>query len=169
MIGFVIGVLCLVGLVKVARGGRGFGRCHGGMRGFGGAEGRGYGRGRWFLRGLFERLDTSPGQEKAISAALEDLYAKKREIADEFLKTRGDVAKAVRGPVFDEAALDEAFSRQDVLLVSLRASVTQAAKTIHEALDDRQRAAVGNLLEGALFGGGHGPFGHGPYRGSVWA
>ena len=188
MLGFLIGAACLVGLFKTIRMGYGgYGRfgggCHGGhhfggRRGFGGWRGGGGGGGwggpRMALRALFERLDTSPGQEKVILSALEDLHAKKRAIADEFVQTRKDVARAMRGGVFDEAALQEAFGRQDELLVQLRATVQVALKTIHEALDERQRGIAADLLEHGPFGlhggGGAPPWtrGGGPYRENVW-
>jgi uncharacterized membrane protein len=201
MLGFLIGAACLVGLVKMVRMGHGrraFGGWHGGYGGYGGYGGScsgrrgwgshgdhgdwrgGAGAGSWgggpraALRALFERLDTSPGQEKVILSALEEMWAKKRAIGDEFVQTRKDVARAMRGEVFDEPALQEAFGRQDELLVSLRATMQVALKTIHDALDERQRGLAGDLLEHGPFGRhfGHGgpPWsrGGGPYRDNVW-
>jgi len=171
MIGFLIGTACLIGLVKVLRHGRGwrYGRWHHG--GWGPRAG---------LRWLFERLDTSPGQEKVIMGAVEDLWKTKREVGEEFLQTRKDVARAMRGEAFDEAALDEAFGRQDALIAKLRASVKASLQTVHEALDERQRKLAGDMLEGQImaFGRGCGRFSHhhghghgpeqGPYRSSAW-
>ena len=177
MIGFLIGTVCLIGLVKVLRGGHGWrGRRWGGY-------GRGFGP-RAGLRFLFERLDTSPGQEKVILGVVEDLWKTKREVGEELIHSRHDVASAMRGERFDEVALDTAFGRQDALIAKLRASVKTALTTVHEALDDRQRKVAGDMLEGQLlaFGGGgrcggrshgHGHWGHhhghdhgdaGPYR-----
>jgi hypothetical protein len=184
MLGFLIGAACLVGLFKTVRMGHGHGGfgggCHGGghrfgRRGWGGWRGGGgYGGPRAALRALFERLDTSPGQEKAILAALEELWAKKRAIGDEFVQTRKDVARAMRGERFDEPALQEAFGRQDGLLSQLRESVSAAMKSVHEALDDRQRGIAGDLIENGPFGHHHGggapPWsrGGGPYREASW-
>jgi hypothetical protein len=156
MIGFLIGTACLIGLFKVLRGGRAWGRWRSGTH-----------RGRSFLRYLFHRLDTSPGQEKVIMAALEDMWTQKRALSDEFLQTRKDVARAMRGEVFDEVALGEAFSRQDSLLQQLRDTVSRAMKTVHEALDDRQRKLAGDMLEGAIAHGHHHHHHGGPYR-SAW-
>ena len=179
MIGFLVGALCLVGLIKVMRHGRGrfgYGGC--GRPSWGGWHGHhpgsygGYGRGgpRFFLRALFERLDTSPGQEKVILSALERLWEKKRTVGEEFVQTRKDVARAMRGPVFDEPALSEAFGRQDALLVELRHEVEESMKAVHEALDERQRKIAADLIEGGIgrsvFGGGND--GGGPYR-RAWA
>jgi Heavy-metal resistance len=142
--------------VKVIRHGRGW---HGYRRGWGG--GYGYGP-RAGLRFLFERLDTSPGQEKVILGVVEDVWRTKREVGEEFVKSRGDVARAMRGERFDEAALDEAFARQDALLAKMRATMKAALTTVHEALDERQRKVAGDMLEGQIFafGRGHGRCGH---------
>lgn len=170
MIGFLIGAACLIGLVKTLRHGRG---CHGhGWRGRGGRRG-GWGGGwggdgggpRSMLRFLFVRLDTSPSQEKVIVDALEQLWTTKREIGDEFVQTRRDVAEAMRGVAFDESALSAAFSRQDEMLTKLRESIRASLQRVHEVLDDKQRATAADLLEGIFHGrGGRGPSGQGPYR-----
>ncbi len=170
MIGFLIGAACLVGLMKTLRHGRGYyGRGWGGWGGWGG-HGRwrddGFGGGpRSMLRFLFVRLDTSPSQEKVIVDALEQLWTTKREIGDEFLQTRRDVAEAMRGVEFDESALSAAFARQDAMLTKLRDAIRASLQRVHEALDDKQRASAADLLEGIFHGrGGRGPFSQGPYR-----
>ncbi len=117
------------------------------------------------LRFLFVRLDTSPSQEKVIVDALEQLWSTKREIGDEFVQTRRDVAEAMRGVAFDESALSSAFSRQDEMLTKLRESIRASLQRVHEVLDEKQRAAAADLLEGIFHGrGGRGPFSQGPYR-----
>ena len=72
MFGIFFGIVCVVAFIAVWRGR--FGRsCHryGYGRRFGG---RGFTRGGYFgLYRLFEELDTSPGQEKAIRSALGEL------------------------------------------------------------------------------------------------
>ena len=66
----------------------------------------------------------------------------------------------MQGERFDEAALNDAFARQDALLAKLRESVKAAMASVHEALDDRQRKTAASLLEGGgLFVGGGGPCG----------
>jgi hypothetical protein len=203
MIGFLIGAACLIGLVKVLRAGRGwgwrrgaFGRgaCGGGWSGYGGSGSCGsgwrghhghhghdsYGErhgGSWgpriFLRSLFERLDTSPGQEKVILSAVEDLFSKRRALREELEKSRADAARAVSGVVFDDTAMGAAFTRQDALLAELRDALSSSLKAIHEALDERQRKTLGDLIERGFFRGGWGHHDHedrhgGPYR-STWA
>ena len=101
-------------------------------------------------------------------AALEDMWAQKRALSDEFLQTRKDVARSMRGEVFDEVALGDAFTRQDSLLQQLRDTVSRTMKTVHEALDDCQRKLAGDMLEGAAQCGGRHHHNHGgPYR-SAW-
>lgn len=149
MLGFIFGTVCLVGLVKVLRRGRGWRGGHG----FGG---------RWLLRSIFERLDTTPGQEKAILGALDELRENKKEVREERRQTRADLARAVQGGLVDDSSLEETFARHDRLLARLRVSFVEAVKKITEALDERQRKQVADLLEsggffgrGPRFGGAH--------------
>ena len=151
MLGFIIGTVCLVGLVKGycaaaaggtdAAGGHG---CHAHGR-FGGSPRR------WFLRSIFERLETTPGQEKAIVAALDDLRADRQVLREEAQQTRADLARAFGG-IVDEASLEETFARHDRLLARLRVGVVEALKKVHEALDDRQRKELADLVQGGRFG-----------------
>lgn len=169
MCGFLIGSACLIGLIVTlarGRGGYGYG---GGCSSWGGrarwAEGRGDGswharRGqRWFLRGLFERLDTSPGQEKVILAAIEEVRQAGEAARGELRRTRSDVAQAVRSESFDETRLGEAFGRHDTELESMRKAVTGAMAKVHAALDDKQREVLAEMIEsGRPFFGGFGPY-----------
>jgi hypothetical protein len=166
MIGFLFGAACLIGLVKTLRRGHGWQRHGHGWGGRGGWRGDGFGGGpRSMLRSLFVRLDTSPSQEKVIVDALEHLWTTKREIGDEFVQTRCDVAEAMRGAAFDESALSAAFSRQDAILTRLRDAIRSSLQRVHEVLDHEQRSTAADLLEGIFHGrGGRGPFSQGPYR-----
>ncbi|WP_394847594.1 periplasmic heavy metal sensor [Pendulispora brunnea] len=187
MIGFVIGTLCLVGLVKVLRRGRyyagpyyAFGGGCGGHHDYSGGYGGGGGgyrdpwrrdswqfddeprwqrRGgfgpRFVLRGLFERLQTTPGQEKAIMQALDDLRAAGRGIREEMRGARSEVATAMRGESFDEVALGGATARVEHGIDTMRKAGIDAFAKIHGALDERQRAQLADWLER---GPGFGPF-----------
>jgi hypothetical protein len=191
MLGFLIGTACLIGLIKVARGHR-HGSCggygYGGQWGEGGGgwgggpwgrhEGhrggpRGWGRGgfgpRFFLRGLFERLDTTPGQEKVILAAAEELHAALHKAKDELRGTRADFAQVIRGEAVDEASVADIFMKHDTVISETRRGVVESVRKIHEALTDEQRKQVADLVEsGPRFGGGRWrPRGGGPYR--QWA
>jgi hypothetical protein len=121
---------------------------------------RGRGFRNFFLRGLFERLDTTPGQEKVIAAAVEELREVMRKHRGEIGKTRGDIARAMRGAAFDEAMLGELFARHDAAIEAMRKAVVGALARIHDALDEQQRARLADFLERNpdFFGGteGHG-------------
>jgi Spy/CpxP family protein refolding chaperone len=178
MLGFLLGTVCLIGLVRMVRRGRGwhgYGH-HACGGGYGGGYDAGYGRGpgagfggprRWFLRALFERLDTTPGQEKAIVAALDELRENRSVLREEAKQTRGDLGRAVAGGLIDDSTLEETFHRHDRQLAQLRVSFTEALKKITEVLDERQRKQVASMLEGG-WGGFRGGF-RGPYRGGMWA
>jgi len=171
MLGFIIGTVCLIGLIKVLRRGRGW---YGHRWGYG-PHGGGYGYGpmgggggsRWFLRGLFHRLETTPGQEKAIVAAIDELRENRRVIREELEQSRGDVARVVAGGLVEDNSLEDTFARQDRLLAQLRVSFVEAMKKITEVLDERQRKQIADMLAGGFFRAGWAR-GGGPYR-SVWA
>ncbi|HLK37229.1 MAG TPA: periplasmic heavy metal sensor [Polyangiaceae bacterium] len=143
MLGFIFGTVCLVALVRVLR--------HGG--GWQGGGWRGRGR-RWLMRSLFERLDTTPGQEKAILAALDELQEEKRAVREEMSQTRADIARAVRGGLVDDATLEETFARHDRLLARLRVAFVETTKKVTGTLDERQRKQVGDLIENGISYGG---------------
>lgn len=177
MCGFLIGTACLIGLLVTLARGRG-GSCGWGGGGFGGggcsswsrhsrwADGGGShhdhgGGGRWFLRGLFERLDTSPGQEKVILDAVNEVRAAGAAARGEIGKTRGDVAKAVRAASFDETLIGETFARHDSEMEAMRKALVGAMAKIHAVLDEKQRERLAEIIEsGRPFFGGFG----GPYR-----
>lgn len=171
MLGFIFGTVCLIGLVKVLRRGGGWhGHGHWGHHAYGPAYGPGAGFGgprRWFLRSLFERLETTPGQEKAIVAALDELRENRKVLRIEAEQTRGDLGRAVAGGLIDDSTLEETFARHDRQLAQLRVSFVEALKKITEVLDERQRKQIAGLLEGGL-GGWRGGF-RGPYRSGMWA
>ena len=148
MFGFIFGTVCLVLLINVLRRGHRWRRDD---------RGRGFGR-RWVLRRFFERLDTTPGQEKAIVGALDGLRENRQAFRDELKQTRLALARAVESGRVDESSLAETFAQQDRLLATVRASFVQALKKATEALDERQRKQASDLIEsGGLLGRGHGP------------
>ncbi len=137
MFGFIFGTACLVGLYWVVRRHRGpwaFGR-------------------RAVLRSVFERLDTTPGQEKVIRDAVDDFLktaAGARESAREWRK---EIASAVRKDYFDETLLGELFARQDDVIETLRKEVVGTLGRVHATLDEAQRERLGDLLEKGAGGG----------------
>lgn len=139
MFGFLIGTLSLIGLMKLWRHGR-----HGNPR-------------RWMFRRLFQRLDTTPGQEKVILEVADDVEKQVWAARDAFASTRGQFARAMRGEHFEGAAVDEAFARDQAALDEVKKALRAGMAKIHEALRPEQRAAVAELLE--MRGGGCGGYG----------
>lgn len=180
MLGFLFGSACVVGLVKTLRGGCGgygswrsagcgpgarwghqggwghHGRHHGGHGRWGGG---GYG-GRWMLRGLFERLETTPGQEKVILQAVEDIqgaFAKRR---GEWDKARENIAQALRNESFDHDPMKQMFSRQDTEFEDLRKTLLVSLEKVHEALTPSQRQHLADLIQNGFGDGRHGGWHH---------
>ncbi|HET8939617.1 MAG TPA: periplasmic heavy metal sensor [Polyangiales bacterium] len=151
MFGFILGTVCLFALVATLRhqygfawgggyGGRNFGR-------FGGPPWAArHGRQRWFLRRIFEQLDTTPGQEKVIvkhvDSWMENVATGRRELTD----VRRQVAQALRGEALDEASLQAALEKVDDLLAKSKLELTQALTEIHASLDPEQRRDLADLL-----------------------
>lgn len=158
MLGFLVGVGSLIGLAALKHR-----RC-GGAHWHGHHHGHGPG-GRWRRRPLwllFERLDTTPGQEKVIREELERLW----DHADLLRKAgRGagdDLAQALRGESLDEATADQVLARHEGALVEVRKQVARSLARVHEALDPQQRARLARFLSRRAW---HGPPFGGPYRG----
>jgi hypothetical protein len=151
MFGFIFGTACLVGLAVVAargRRGRGF-RRHGGFR-------------RWGTYWVFERLETTPAQEKAILGVIDSLREKARDFATSARDSRKDVASAFRGSAFDESAFAALFDGHLGAIGDLRDEFAKAASLIHETLTDNQRRRLAEILEsGPRWGWGYGHHGHG--------
>jgi hypothetical protein len=126
-----------------------FGR-HWGRRdeGEGEARGEGFGK-RYFLRWLFERLDTTPGQEKVILEAFDEIREAMKKAKGEWRASFSDFAKAIRGAEFDHGAVGEAFVRHDGVFEQARMAVITALQKVHEALDEKQRASLADLIEAA--------------------
>jgi hypothetical protein len=186
-IGFAIGTLCLIGLVRAVARRRGYGMppwgCgyefaghHGGFgghrRGFGRHHGfgqhdawdedsppfRSHREGRWgrkrrLVDSILGRLDVSPAQEKAILAAIDELEDKTKELRGIGRDVRADVARAIRGPMLDDVALEGATARIDDATLKLRAAARAAIAKIHEVLDDRQRTMLADMIDSNWRGG----------------
>ena len=166
MWGFLLGTACLIGLAKTARcgygyGGRGYGRWggHCGPRfgrwrhhGWHGGWHHGNGHSpRRMLRFLFERLETSPGQEKVIVEAVEAVRAAASKFEGTFARVRRAGASAMGGEHFDPGPLREVFTAHDEQLHAVREALVGGLAKIHEALDERQRRQLAELVE--EFGG----------------
>jgi Spy/CpxP family protein refolding chaperone len=153
MLGVIIGTVCTIGLLRVAR------RAFGGRRAFWGRTG-GCGGSPWsgggfggrrrefgMMRWLFERLETTPGQERAIMEAFARMRKDQGTVRQELAATREDLARVIEGGLIDDAALEETFARHDRLLAALRVSFVETMKTVGETLDPNQRKAMADLLK----------------------
>ncbi|WP_224364679.1 periplasmic heavy metal sensor [Hyalangium versicolor] len=149
MFGFVFGTACLAGLIFTVRRAR-WHRYHG------------RGGGRWSWRGrmrwLFERLDTSPGQEKVFVKAADELTESFEKMRDEFRTTRAAIAQALRAEQLDTVALSQLHEKHDALLANMRETLRTSLAQIHESLDPRQRRELADIIE---HGWGYGYRGHG--------
>lgn len=155
MVGFALGTVCLVLLVKTLRHGRccghgghhdrwhdggwGGGRWSGGRWGGGGAP--------WWMRGAFARLRTSPDQELELVEAARTLREEGLQLREAVLASRTELVAALRAPEVDETRLAELFARHDEALATARKGFVGAFAQVHQVLDDEQRARLANWLE----------------------
>jgi hypothetical protein len=146
-----LGILGFVALRRAHR------RCHAGACGNGsygygwrgpwGAYGHRHGRRRWMLHAMFNRLDATPAQERAIVNEIERLEERVRGAKAGLKDTRGDLAAALRGPALDDAALGAVLGRIDGTTGEIRSAAIDALRGIHAVLDDKQRAELADLLD----------------------
>jgi hypothetical protein len=122
-----------------------------------GDDGPGFGHGpRWFrggfrggfmARAISERLEATPAQEKVIRDATEEFRESAAKLKGEGRKTRDDIASAFRKGHFDEVLFGELFARHDDAITELRKGFVGMGARIHDALDDKQRARLADLIE----------------------
>ncbi len=143
MIGFVIGTIALAGLVRVVARGRRASRFGGGW----GGDRRGS---RGPVRALFSQLDTTPGQERVILEAIDEARGVVRASRGELKLTRKDVLDAVRADRFDPILLEGTFGRHDERIAAIRGTLTGALARVHEALDEKQRARLAEIIRGGF-------------------
>ncbi len=93
---------------------------------------------------------------KAIDEVHEAMHAAKKQ----WKGSRSDIAKAVRGEHFDAVHLGETFSKHDEAIDGLRKAFVGSMQSVHDVLDERQRAILADVIEGGGFWRGFG----GPYR-----
>ena len=139
-------------------GGGGCGR-HGG----GGPWGHhGYGgRGHW-MRYVSHRLDTTPAQERVIQREVGALLETARDARRGAFSGRGDLARAIGGPVFDADAANAGFAGVTSAANAVQTQAIDSLRKIHEVLDDEQRKELAGMIEGGRFRFGGMP--GGPYR-----
>ncbi len=109
------------------------------------------------LRRLFEELDTTPGQEREIRAALDDVMISAANLKDRIQDSRADLGKAFGGEAFDEEIMAELLTQHDEPLDELRRAAVGGLARVHAALDPEQRQRLAHWLKRSR------PWG-GPYR-----
>jgi len=112
------------------------------------------------LRWLFARLDTTPGQEREIRAALEELRTRARAGRDTLRAGREGLARALRSDVLDDDALAELKTRADALGQEMQHAFEAALRRVHAILDPAQRDRLADVLAK-----GWRPWPTSPYRG----
>ncbi len=105
------------------------------------------GRRRFFLRRMFEELDTTPGQEKAIGRAVDRVVEAGGTLRGELRDSLNGLAEALRSDALDDSTLASLFADHDAALAAFRTTATEAMKEIHDALDERQRARIADFIE----------------------
>jgi hypothetical protein len=107
-------------------------------------------RGPFFLRALFQRLDTTPGQEKVIKTAIDELRTTLRGLRGDLKEARPSVARAFRSESFDENSVADVIARVETASDAARKAFIDAFAKIHGAFDEKQREQVAQWIE-------HGP------------
>lgn len=148
--------------------------CHGGGWSGGGCGGgwaawrrhthRGHDRRRWMFHAALQRIDATPAQERLVVAELDKLAERLHVAKATVQDSRGELATAVRGSSLDDAALGSVLGRVDSATAEARAATTDALRAIHAALDDKQRAALADMIDRRGSGGRGGWWRTGPYR-----
>jgi len=157
MFGFVFGTLCLIGLFALLRR-----RHHYRFAHYACGPGHGFGyvapsgdspwvrrsrrrRGDW-IRDMFEQLDTTPGQEKAILKSIEALRQQMTNGRSELDAVRKQVAQALGGDELDETILSAALERVEDLIAQTKLELMRALTEVHASLDGNQRKELAEMI-----------------------
>jgi uncharacterized membrane protein len=98
------------------------------------------------LRAVMSRIGARPDQEETIRAAVNELKDSASRLRGEGRKSRQEIADALRKPGFDEVAMGELFARHDTELEALRKSLVGALAKTHDALDEKQRHRLADII-----------------------
>lgn len=125
---------------------------------------RGWSRGpgnSFWLRAVFAKLDTTPGQEREIRSAIEDFQREAHGAKDGLRGARTKLAEAIGPDELDESKLVEARATAEDVTGKVKDAFAASLRRIHAILDPKQRERLAELLaKGPRFRGGWG----GPYR-----
>jgi Spy/CpxP family protein refolding chaperone len=100
---------------------------------------------------MMMRLDTTPGQEKAILSAIDTLRTSISDGREELSTVRRDLAQAFASDTLDEQALSAALAKQEAFVNRARTEFVTAVRNVHEALDSRQRRQVSEWIAGGFY------------------
>jgi hypothetical protein len=101
----------------------------------------------FMARMISDRLEATPAQERVIRDAVDEFGEAAKKLRGEGRKTRDDVAAAFRKGHFDEVLFGELFARHDGALTDLRKAFVGMGARIHDALEEKQRARLADLIE----------------------
>ncbi len=155
-LGLIIGTLCLIGLIHAVAskprwyGPWGYAHGHGCHGSYGCAPSWGPRRMLW---GVLSRLETTPGQEKAIVQALDELRATLGGLRSSVRGARGKFARSVSAASFDESSWTEAERDLETSGREASGAVQAALKKIHATLDDRQRQRLSSMIDAGFWHG----------------
>ena len=96
---------------------------------------------------VFQELETSAGQEKAIRQAVHEVFEDAKRYREQWQLSRKDIAHALKQESFDQQALDMALSRHDDDLVKARRQSVDLLSRLHAVLDTRQRDKLARFVE----------------------
>ena len=158
MFGILFGCLCLLGFIAVWRrrhgwyGHRfGYGCSHHHADGYAGGRRFGWRR-RFGMYRVFEELDTSPGQEKAIRGALADLRGAVAALRPQLVEARQSLATSLTSEPFDAALLERTLQGGLAGASNVSPALASAVGRIHDALDADQRKRLARLLDALPYG-----------------
>jgi len=98
------------------------------------------------MRHVFRRLDTSPGQEKVIRNAIEEMRSLSRDFRTRAQGTRADLAQLIRrGATATE--INTWMSERLSELNQVTPAAAEAFGKVHDVLDDRQRETLAHFVE----------------------
>jgi Spy/CpxP family protein refolding chaperone len=103
------------------------------------------------MREAFVRLDTTPGQEKAIVAIIEHARDKVRDLRGELVQLRKEIAALLGSQVLDRTQLDARIEMMRHVVSRLGDELGEALSQVHEVLDDRQRRTLSELIADGSF------------------
>lgn len=150
MFGFLIGAACLGGLAAIAfhrPHHHPFGHHHWHGRWGGGFRGGRGGFRRFALYRALDHLDATPGQEKAIMAALDEFEDVARTARGKVNASRSEVASALRSEQFEAERMDAVIARHAEDVAAIGSAARVALGKVHEALDSEQRKRLASWLE----------------------